>query len=136
MIKRYWTGLKRWFSYFKLIISIYDFDYTSILLVEKYQITRVKNYIAKYGSNYYGYEYDIKWINKALACLNIVLEDGSVKVVNNKWVLPYYVNVKNCNRFCKYKCLDSTLFLDDLRITKAWTLYNKIRNYHLKRWWY
>ena len=39
--------LKRWFSYYKILRKVYDFDYSSILMVEKYQIKRVRDSIIK-----------------------------------------------------------------------------------------
>ena len=134
-IKRIWSGIKRWFSYINVAVSIYDFDYTSILEVEKHQIIRVRDRIAKYD-NYDDCNHNIEWINKALACLNIVLEDGCIQLIDNEWKIPYYVNTRNAKRFCKTENYSSIFVLDAIRITKAWILYNKIRAYHLKRWWY
>ena len=94
-IKRIWSGIKRWFSYVKVAVSICDYDYTSILEVEKYQIIRVRDRIAKYD-NYDDCNHNIEWINKALACLNIVLEDGCIQLIDNE--LDKYVE-ENRNKF-------------------------------------
>lgn len=50
-IRAFFTGLGRWFSYFKVLMKVYDFDYSSILEVERHQITRVRDAIVKYQSH-------------------------------------------------------------------------------------
>ncbi len=156
----FFTGLGRWFSYFKVLMNIYDFDHSSILAVEKHQITRVRNAIAKY-QNHVDWERDVKHMNLALKLLDIIEEDGCVRLIgpgfktepyknglyrvvddpDSKWVLPVYVNTSNSQRFLsidKSQFEDprvGPLMRDHLRVEKAWHLYHKLRVYHLRSWW-
>lgn len=141
--KRFLESLKRWFSYYKVSKVIYDFDYSSVLIVERHQLNRVRNTIIKYH-NYIGWEHDVYWINIAIKLLDILIDDGSVKLIEtpNKWFLPVYVNTRNVGRFCKYykkEHYENTeikpILLDYLRLDKAWNLYHTIRINYLRKWW-
>ena len=73
--RAFFTGLGRWFSYFKILVNVYDFDYSSIIVVERHQITRVRDSIIKYQSHV-NWERDVDHINLALKLLDIIEEDG------------------------------------------------------------
>lgn len=160
LIQEFFLGLKRWFSYYKVLMNVYDFDHSSILSVEKHQIARVRDDITRFQS-YTNWERDVRYINLALKLIDIIEEDGcsilhggglhfepcgdgTSKVVHDpesKWTMPIYVNTSNSERFCKIpkdKFKDSTigpLMKDHLRIEKAWHLYHKLRVYHMRSWW-
>lgn len=152
---KFFEDLRRWFSYYKVVRRTYDFDWTSIYEVEKHQITQVRKAIAKYHSHL-NYEYDLSRIDLALKMLNIILEEGSAKMVsgeglifkeNNEvdidcvWELPFYVNIRNAYRFVSIKRESfedpsyQVLAKDTLRLQKAWELYHKIKMYYAKSWW-
>lgn len=160
-IKRFWNNISRWFSYYSICRKIYDFDYSSILEVERYQIERVRDSITKFH-NHLNWERDVAEMNLALRLLDIVEEDGCVercgKPIEFKkiegtnlyelvpdpteyWVLPVYVNTKNSKRFSKIdpeKFNDpksGDLWKDRLRVEKAWYLYNKLKYQYLFGWW-
>lgn len=159
-IRKFISGLKRWFSYFKVLINVYDFDYFSILEVERHQIIRVRNNIAKY-QNYEDFHRDVQRMDLALKLLDIIEENGCselngpgfiTKPCNNglselvpdsssKWTIPVYVNTTNSERFHKVSKDNfedpriGDLMKDSLRIEKAWYLYNKLRLYWLRSWW-
>lgn len=145
--------IKRWFSYFKVLNKVYDFDYSGILEVEKYQIKRVRDSINK--AHYYeGYERDVAYMDLAIKLLNIVIKDSEAYLAKGcgyyinkegeletlgKWVMPIYVNTKNADRFFKAPHLLATqpaLYREQLRMEKAWNLYYKIRKYHTRKWWW
>lgn len=156
----FFTGLGRWFSYLRPLIGVYDFDPSSILAVERHQITRVRDAIIKYQSHV-EWERDVKHMNLALKLLDIIEEDGCAELIgpgfrtepyknglykvidgpNSKWVLPIYVNIANSERFCKISKDEfedpkvGPLMKDTLRIEKAWHLYHKLRVYHMREWW-
>lgn len=162
-IKRFWKNLNRWFSYYPICRKIYDFDYSSILAIERHQIKRVKNSIAK-AKIYEGYERDVQIIDLLLRILNIIEEDGCSKRIgkpiefkpcndnetlyelvsdpNEYWTIPVYINTKNAKRFNKIniekyndpKC--GNLWKDHLRLQKAWHLYHIIKEYNLRKWWW
>ena len=74
-VRRFWENIGRWFSYFNISRRIYDFDYSSILAVERHQISRVRDSIAHYHNHLYA-ERDIERLNLALRLLDIIKEDG------------------------------------------------------------
>lgn len=159
-IKTFWINIRRWFSYYKVIRKTYDFDYSSLLEIEHHQLIKLRDCISKYQNHVNAWR-DIRNMNWAIACLEIVLEDGCsysngeegfftkeadkkgyYELVPNpayRWIMPIYVNTKNYNRFWKgYGEAPRTLSAlseDCLRIEKAWHLYNKIRKEHLREWW-
>lgn len=159
-IQYFFEFLGRWFSYFKILKKAYDFDYSSILEVERYQLTRVRNAITKY-QNHVNWERDVYWMNIALKLLDIIEDEGGVELVvkgfstepcgngfyrvvdnpDSKWVLPVYVNTSNSKRFIpieKEKFEDpkiGPLMKSHLREEKAWYLYHKLRTYKMRSWW-
>ena len=160
--RAFFTGLGRWFSYFKILVNVYDFDYSSIIVVERRQITRVRDAIIKYQSHV-NWERDVDHINLALKLLDIIEEDGCSERVgkpitfepiegtnlsrmvedpNEYWKLPVYVNTRNSKRY--WPSLDpkkfedprsGNLWKDHLRVEKAWQLYHKLKMYHMREWW-
>ena len=102
--------LKRWFSYYKILRKVYDFDYSSILMVEKYQIKRVRDSIIK-CQHHVDWKQDVRWMNITIKLLEIVEENGCavagqtievndiLKIHHIDYQLPVYVNTRNASRF-------------------------------------
>lgn len=156
VIVAFWVNnFGRWFSYYKVLRTAYDFDYSSILEVEKHQMIRVRDSIIK-ADHYKGWEHDVSRINLALKLLDIAEDGGAILVdseliitnngycqSNNTWDMPIYVNTKNYKRFLPYFTPErftdpkvGALHESDLREQKAWYLYHKLRMYNLRRWWW
>ena len=159
-IRRLKEFLSRWFSYFPVLYRAYDFDYSSILDVERHQIKRVSDCIAKY-QNHLHWDRDVRNMNLALKLLDIIEEEGEVELLpegiehlifhddgkvelnpESYYKLNRYVNIKNANRFIKdlsyYKFDDPIrrdMYKDKLRVEKAWKLYFKLRHYKTREWW-
>ena len=159
-IRSFFKFLDRWFSYYKVLRKVYDFDYESIIEVERYQLTRVRDDIIKY-QNHVNWERDVYWMNMALKLLDIIEDEGGVELVgkgfstepygngfyrvvddpDSKWVLSVYVNTANSKRFTpinKEKYEDpkiGSLMKSYLRLEKAWYLYHKLRIYKMRSWW-
>lgn len=154
-VKLFWINIRRWLSYYKVIRNTYDFDYTSLLEIELHQLTKLRDCITKYQTHVHAW-HNIKTMNLAISCLNIVLEggcsfsnkvrpfiekelpNGLVSLLPNpeyKYYMPVYVNTRNAKRFVEYKGSTDALYQDNLRIQKAWYLYNKIKYYYLFSWW-
>ncbi len=161
-VRRFWENIGRWFSYFNVSRRIYDFDYSSILAVERHQISRVRDSIAHFH-NHLNAERDIERLNLALRLLDIIEEDGCSKYVgkdlefvkskddddlyeivddpDSYYTIPVYVNYKNSLRFCKMDISEYTdpksgaLWQSHLRVEKAWHLYHKLRLYFMRTWW-
>ena len=134
--------LDRWFSYYKVLRDVYDFDHSSILAVEEHQLIRVRDSIIRYH-NYVNYNYDVNRINLALYLLEIIKEEGKIVMTEGKWYCPVYANTKNANRFNSYvaKNLNNSdleyveLMKGYLYTEKAWHLYYKLREQYTRNWW-
>ena len=159
-IQKYIEGIKRWFAYFKPCMSIYDFDWSSIIEIERVQLTRVRNAICKYHSHMY-WERDVERINLALKLLSIAMQEDTITEImsgncwtegpdehgfyewisNTKYKINKYVNIRNAHRFSKMSIEHYTdsdikeLNLEYLRVEKAWYLYHKLRKYYLRTFW-
>ena len=157
--RAFFKFLGRWFSYYKVLKRAYDFDFASILDVERHQIIRVRNAITKY-QNHVNWKRDVYWMNIALKLLDI-MNDGGVELIgrgfriepsgnglhrvvndpDSEWVLSVYVNTSNSKRFIpieKEKFEDTQigpLMKSQLREEKAWYLYHKLRTYKMRPWW-
>ena len=121
-VRRFWENIGRWFSYFNISRRIYDFDYSSILAVERHQISRERDSIAHFHNHLYA-ERDIERLNLAIRLLDIIEEDGCSERVGKPfnlvkseskenlyeieddpesyYTIPVYVNYKNAMRFSK-----------------------------------
>ena len=159
-IRRLKEFLSSWFSYFPVLYRAYDFDYTSILEVERHQISRVRDCIAKYHSHL-NWERDVRNMNLALQLLDIIEEDGEAELLpegtehigflengrlefnpESYYKLNRYVNTRNAKRFIRdlayYNFEDprnGDRNKDQLRVEKAWKLYHKLRPYKTREWW-
>ncbi len=157
-LQRFGENISRWFSYFPVLCKVYDFDYSSILSVERHQIKRVRDSISHYR-NHLNWEQDVASMNLALKLLDIIEENGEAKMIgdepfetdeqgfckpnpNVRWELDRYVNIRNATRFNSKWDLsffnnvkDVDLIKDHLRVGKAWHLYHKLRQYKSRSWW-
>lgn len=134
-IKREWDIVKSWFSYYKVLRNCYDFDYDSILEVEKHQIKRVRDSIAKYA-HHASYEEDLRNIDRALRLLDASKADILERSpFTGKYRTTRKVNIRNASRFTNLTPIDSAFKLLHVYQCKAWYLYHKMRYEHLKEWW-
>lgn len=157
-LRRFGDNISRWFSYLPILWKVYDFDYSSILSVERHQIKRVRDSIIHYR-NHLNWEQDVASMNLALKLLDIIEENGEAKIIgdepfetdekgywkpnrNFRWELDRYVNIRNATRFNPKWDLsyfnnvkDVDLIKDQLRVEKAWHLYHKLRQYKSRSWW-
>lgn len=155
-VKRFWENITRWFSYYGISRRIYDFDYSSILAVERHQLERVRDSIAHFHNHLYA-DRDIEHINLALRLLDIIEENGCAEYHGKEmafndddtvwldpegyYTLPVYVNARNAKRFINHEpsyYADpkiGALHKDRLRCEKAWHLYHKLRLYFMRSWW-
>lgn len=157
-IRHFGGNISRWFSYFPVLWKTCDFDYSSILSVERHQIKRVRDSINHYR-NHVNWEQDVASMNLALRLLDIIDEDGEAVLLcdepfifkdngytelnpDGKWKMERYVNITNATRFNpKWTSAHfddpktEALMKDHLRVEKAWQLYHKLRQYKLRTWW-
>lgn len=157
-IRRFGDNIFRWFSYLPVLWRAYDFDYSSILSVERHQIKRVRDSINHYR-NHVNWKQDVASMNLALRLLDIIEENGVAELLcdepfkfkdngylelnsDAKWKMGRYVNTKNASRFNPKWTSEhfedpktGVLIKDHLRVEKAWQLYHKLRQYKLRTWW-
>ena len=121
--------LKRWFSYYSVLKNCYDFDYSSILIIEQHQLKRVKDSIIKYKSHE-NWKRDVTHLTWAIDLLDIIIDE----MPND-----FYVNIRNAKRFHPYfdKLFNSspTYARQDLYLLKAKSLYYKLREQYTSQWW-
>ncbi len=135
-----------------------DFDYSSILSVERHQIKRVRDSINHYR-NHVNWEQDVASMDLALRLLDLIEENGEAELLcdepfkfkdngylelnpDAKWKMERYVNTKNASRFnpkwtsAHFDDPDTGALMKDLlRVEKAWHLYHKVRQYKFRTWW-
>lgn len=156
--RRFFNNITRWFSYLPVAWRVYDFDYTSILAMERHQIMRVRDSIVRYR-HHVNWHQDVASINLALKLLDIIEEDNGADLIGDdylifnkdhtitfnpdcRWQLDKYVNIRNARRFypemeleCYENTNDGAIYRGHLRVEKAWHLYHKLRLYKLRGWW-
>lgn len=157
-IRRFGDNISRWISHFPILWRAYDFDYSSILSVERHQIKRVRDSINHYR-NHVNWEQDVASMDLALRLLDLIEENGEAELLcdepckfkdngylvlnpDAKWKMERYVNTKNASRFNpKWTSAHfddpntGALMKDLLRVEKAWHLYHKVRQYKFRTWW-
>ena len=134
--KRY--KAKRLKEYRKLLMSnkCFDWDFTSILYVERLQMLRVAKAIQREDIRHENWERDVRWIKLAVKILDVYLTDSWWDLDENGEMTVPKVNIKNFKRFCpSWDTVDDRLKRQALYEEKLWYLYNKIRLYKLRRWW-
>lgn len=134
---------KRVKEYRNLLMSgkIHDFDFTSILYVERLQMLRVAKAISTESIRHEGWERDVYWIKLAVKILDLYLNDTWWTIENGKTIIKPYVNIKN---FKKYRPNLTQEEIDSIDIDmrkqiiyeeKLWNIYNKIRTNYMRIWW-
>ena len=134
-----------------------EWDYSFMLEIEQ---KKLKNMIKWYEQNDYGNSISgpitVKQMKLAVRLLDIILEkekfwsidypEDYAFVVDHKYnplpetsfVIDKYINTKNYKRFFSWlndNAMKSPSWKIDLRISKAWYLYNKLREQYMMNWW-
>lgn len=146
--------LQAWFSYIPVLWKCYDFDYSSILLVQQHQTKRVCDCIEKCGMHYHK-DRDIRHMKLVVRLIDKYLNDNIVDCTQNvnlgdikkfistgdKWECSRYVNTKNYKRFMyrdpmQEKTRDlQEITKGDLYQRKVWHLIHLINEYFQEQWW-
>lgn len=143
--------LRKIWEFFKLSLKDYDYDYAFLLYVEKKKLEDMAIFFEKsnVAEEDWAVARDARICAKLIDIIteqdtsyNIFYENGNSS--KPKIIPTKDVNIKNMERFfrstdCKrYKNGEKELSYvvkDDLRIEKAWNLYNKIRSENMRLWW-
>lgn len=141
-------------SYCKLFGKLYDFDYSSLLLVEQNQLKRIRKHIAKHQF-FVGWEVIVQRVDTAIKLLDIALDRVDVielvnrdtrltnfkdEFISPKWKLLKYVNTRNASRFLNDVQVEQVekgneVFIANLYKEKAWKLYYKLREQYTRQFW-
>ena len=119
----------------KEAMKFYPFDYGFVLSLEKQALIRMYEYF-KVSRIAEGNEVVEKNLKLALKLLDIVLEIDSS--YNSEGLVDRHINIKNFKRFWPEAAnldLSKPILQDNLRIEKAWYLYNKLRFERMRTWW-
>ena len=121
--------------------KIHDFDFTSILCIERLQMLRVAKAISTDTIRSEGWERDVYWIKLAVKILDLYLNDSWWTVESNEVKIIPYVNTKNLRRFKPglrkedIDSMDPGLKKQLAYEEKLWYLYNQIKLNYMRRWW-
>ncbi len=121
-------------SLIKKAICYMPWDYGFNLEIEKDMFNRMYVYFSSDSPVVCGAKILAERAKLAVSLLNIIMEEDSALIYKNgKWHLNKYINTKNCYRYNIIS--DCDILIDDLRIEKAWYLYNKLRYYFMRQLW-
>lgn len=134
-----------------------EWDYSFMLEIEQ---KKLKNMIKWYEQHDYGHLVSgpatVRQMKLAVSLLDIILEKDNwwhidnafypeyYNFVENKplqpttFVIEKYVNTKNYKRFYPLlsdNAIKQLVWIIDLRLQKAWVLYNKLRERYMMHWW-
>ena len=134
-----------------------EWDYSFMLEIEQ---KKLKNMIKWYEQNDYGNSTSgpitVKQMELAVRLLDIILEKENFWSIDypedyafvvdhtynplpkTSFVIDKYINTKNYKRFFSWlndNAMKSPSWKIDLRIRKAWYLYNKLREQYMMNWW-
>ena len=134
-----------------------EWDYSFMLEIEQ---KKLKNMIKWYEQHDYGHLVSgpatVRQMKLAVSLLDIILEKDNwwhidnafypeyYNFVENKplqstgFVIDKYVNTRNYKRFYPLlsdNAIKQSVWIIDLRLQKAWLLYNKLRERYMMHWW-
>lgn len=122
-----------WLSYWKPSKKMYDFDYTCVLEAEHHQLKRLIKCIDKSHINS---PRDLFWMRICDYLLDVILSDVHGDWKDGKFILKPYCNMRNYKRFYPNISKDIIDTLEYfLYVEKAWHLYYRIREEHMRQWW-
>ena len=157
-IKNWFVDLKRVFKYAPIIFHNQDWYYGYLLELERFKLSQMIEWWEKndYGSSIDGKRRCLQ-MKIVVRLLDIISEKDNFYDIdlskplfdeNNKYIgntdndytLYVYINTRNYKRFIPWVTEESIknnkkLWSIELRKEKAWNLYNKIRERHIRDWW-
>ena len=137
-IRKIFYSFRKTISFFKLFMKTYDFDFSSLLEVEKKQLIYMRDCFLK---DKFHYDIDIQRMNLAIKLIDLILNSEDSLVFDGSWKFDKYVNTKNESRFIpgmKYSECEESLapvYLHSLYSIKVNRLYYKLRSQYTNSWW-
>lgn len=139
--------IKKWIKFLKKDCNDQNWDWAFIIRMEIEKLTQVADFLEKHGSHVNA-KHDASRIRLAIRLATIAMHEETEEIS--------YVNFRNVHRFTneeqgriltewytikdKLKAFNCTVDCKeiaehDLRVEKAWYLYNKLRYIYLRTWW-
>ena len=109
-----------------LIAKDNDFDYCYLLELEKQKLQNMLDYFTEHRITEDNWRVR-RTLNWAIKCLDIILED--------EIFYQGYMNLNNLHRFMDHPLWTEEVTKGELRLKKAWWLYNSIRYHSMRSWW-
>ena len=143
-MRNVWRNIRAFFEYnwtkakwilVKKTISSMPYDWSFLLDIERAKIIEMRNYFIS-SSETFDHENDIRWMNRCIALLNIIIEndEDSIPRVNlrnvDRFISPWAKGERK-ERMIKYL----SEYPSDLRWAKAYNLYFEIRKFCTHNWW-
>lgn len=122
----------------KLAGEFLPFDYGFCLEIEKEMLNRMLQFFSSDEPMVGDSKQIAREIKLAINLLEIITEENSaiILVGSEEYILDKYVNVRNASRFYKFQDdYSNPIVQDQVRIAKAWYLYNKLRLHKMQTWW-
>lgn len=156
-ITNFFLSIKNIIRWVPTLFKDREWDYSFMLEIEH---KKLKNMIKWYEQHDYGHLVSgpatVRQMKLAVSLLDIILEKENwwhidnafypeyYNFVENKplqpttFVIDKYVNTRNYKRFYPLlsdNAIKQSVWIIDLRLQKAWVLYNKLRERYMMHWW-
>lgn len=131
--------LKNLFRFSKALWRNYDFDFRYMLILEQTKLKQLSKYFET--ANIVENEWAMaKQTRLAYKLIDIILQEGGENIKD------VYVNIRNASRYLSPEIIENLqesdehikgeyYLLTSLRYEKAWKLYCKLRENHMRTWW-
>ena len=156
-IANFFLSIKNIIRWIPTLYKDREWDYSFMLEIEQ---KKLKNMIRLYEQNDYGNSTSgpitVKQMKLAVRLLDIILEKENWWHIDNAFypeyyefivdhplpqtafVIDKYVNTRNYKRFFPLlsdNAIKQSVWIIELRVKKAWVLYNELRERYMLHWW-
>ena len=156
-IANFFLSIKNIIRWIPTLYKDREWDYSFMLEIEQ---KKLKNMIRLYEQNDYGNSTSgpitVKQMKLAVRLLDIILEKENWWHIDNAFypeyyefivdhplpqtafVIDKYVNTRNYKRFFPLlsdNTIKQSVWIIELRVKKAWVLYNELRERYMLHWW-
>lgn len=122
----------------KLASKFQPWDYGFNLEIEQEMFRSMAEYFSSDKPMINDSDKVARYAKLAVNLLEIITEqDSAIELTETcSWVLVKYVNIRNAKRFINEDLIsDLPIIKEEIRIQKAWYLYNKLRFQNMRKMW-
>lgn len=156
-IANFFLSIKNIIRWIPTLFKDREWDYSFMLEIEQ---KKLKNMIKWYEQNDYGHSVSshriVREMKLAISLIDIILEKDNWWHIDNAYypeyynfvanqplqqtcvILDKYVNTRNYKRFFPLlsdNVIKQSVWIIELRVKKAWVLYNALRERYMLQWW-